>query len=236
MIDYAKSGTQHNILVEFILDGLPVVPDSISYWLYDNANNIVDSIANVTAEPTGEAVIILIPDSANLRTKDIEYRRLYIEFSLDGMVYNINKHYFLKDTVFFPLNPSDVRTLIGIEGSELADELIDILTAYEELKSDASGLDLDTILQSGAVEADYIIKAVAYRSAMNCIGFLNNSIMKMEQADNTLYQRFEGFNFNDNLKRLASGYSKYASLLKGQTVATITYSIMAQGTDRVTGA
>lgn len=235
-MNYATAGEQHNILVEFLVDGVPVIPDTINYWLFDNASSIVDNLDDITVSPEGEAVIITIPDTANIRTKPIEYRKLYLEFTVNGMTYNVVKHYFLKDAIFFPLSAEDVRAVIGVGNEELPDDMIDITTAYESVKTDTNGLDLDTIMENGAAEAEYIIKAVSFKAALNCVYYLNTTVMKIEQADNTMYERFNGFDFKGTLNRLSSNYSKYINLLIGkQTGTTLTYSLISTGTDVITG-
>lgn len=236
MAVYVTSGKAHNILLEFKVDGLPVTPTAIHYWLYDNANNIVASLSNVAVSPTGETSIISLSNSANLRTKTIEYRKLYVEFIYSGLTYIVNKHYFLRDNTFFPLSADDVRAVMGVGFSDLPDEVIDILRAYDEVKVDASGIDLDAIITNGTANMEYVLKAVAYKTASNSVITLNSNVFKMEQADNTLYQRFDNFNYSSLSKDMSSGYSKYIALLKAQTVSALKYSIISVGTDAVTGA
>lgn len=236
MFRYVASGQSSTHEIKFLVGEEFVVPTEASYSLYRNDGTVVEGIENepMTLGSFSTSAIITIPALANTQENPVDIRYLQVFYTYEGNKYDKVWFYQLRDTIFFPLDPDEVRAVLG---SDVPDNYIDILGAYDQVKNDTT-TNLDNILTGGSVLLPALIDAVKYKAAINASTSLETSIMQMEQADNTLYRRFEKIDFGAIRAELNARYSSALDRLNGTNVTNLTaplYSTMAVGTDPVTG-
>lgn len=239
MSKYVVSGKAVSIRFDFLVEGQAVIPSSATYSVLKNDLTVVSGLNNqsLALAPDTNYVNVTVPDVANVSTLLNEVRYINVDFIYQGKTYNLSKHYFLVPAINFPLSAGEVRAVLGVSETEVPDEFIDILSAYEEIKTSVS-LNVSTILTTGSSLLPTLIKAVKYKAALNCSIAIETLVMQSEQADNTLYLRFQKIDFaamrQEILARLNESTRKLDNILDGGT--TQIYGIVAVGTDPVTGA
>lgn len=240
MAKYVAINTAYTYHVDFMVDGELVAPTSATIKITNNAGSVVGSFnnANITLSEGDVGANILIPQTDNQVTLPNEIRYIEVKFVFDGVTYTINDFYFLKEDVRFPLSPTDVLFVLGMTGADVDASMIDILSAYNSVKSDVGDLaNLDAILEGGTSLLPTLIDAVKYKAAMQVSVGAQNSLMQMEQADNTLYRRFMEIDFAAIDAKVAGLYSDALYLLQGSPISSApVISLMVVGTDPVTGA
>lgn len=231
---YASSGSINTVKVNFIVDEVDVTPTSATYSVYNNANAVVSGLSDQAITITGSSCVISVPALANTRTLPLELRRVEVKFVSSGVTYITNYSYFLRDNVFFPATPDEVRAILGVSTAELPDSYIDILSAYDEVTTEST-LDTASIITSGDSKITSLIQCVLYKAAMTTLSALRSSLFKMEQADNTLYERFDNFDYEGVGVELRQKYTLYLLRLKNEQSSSLFYSSLGYGADPITG-
>jgi len=237
MVKYVESTKASSHRINFIVDGEFVVPSVATYTLRKNDGTVVSSLEDVTITLTdaSTSAVISVAGSANTATLPYELRYLEVSFTYEGAVYRSDLVYNLRTSIRFPVSHSDVEAVLG---TSVPEGYIDILSAYDLVQLDAPEINLGNILSGGTVLLPSLIEAVKYKAALDVAVSIQNSMMQMEQADNTLYRRFEEIDFEGLRKQLSLRYSNALDKLLGVTSSNLTtplYSTLAQGTDALTG-
>lgn len=240
MAKYVGSGTAYTYHVDFIVDGELVVPSSATIKITNNAGSVVGSYNNsaLTLASGATGANVNISNVDNTPTLDNEIRYIEVKFTVNSIVYTHKDFYLLKDNVQFPLDPLDVLSVLGMTSGDVNPNTVDILSAYVSVKEDAGGLaDVDIILQTGSSLLPTLIDTVKYKAAMMISIGAQNSLMQMEQSDNTLYRRFMEIDFKSMDKKISDLYQSSLYKLQGSPVAeSPVISLVVFGTDPVTGA
>lgn len=236
---YVKIGSDYTHQVQFLVGGEFVIPDQnlATVTITNNAGTVVgDFNAKEFSIPEGTSGLsIPITSLDNQNTLQNEVRYVDVDFVYNGAKQTISDFYLLRDIVKFPLSPIDVLNVLGL-GNDLSSDQVDILAAYDSVKVDADPTNLDNILTGGGPILPYLINAVKYKAAMSLSVGAQNSIMQMEQSDNTLYRRFMEIDFDTIDAKIASLYQEALyKLLGSQAREAVAISQMFQGVDPVTG-
>jgi len=238
MAKYVASNTSYNVRVEFKVDGEYVeIASDATYTLRDNAGAVVDGLSEepIVGSSGRMFTVISIPSSANVKSLANEVRYLEVQYSYEGSDYTYETYYFIRDSMRFPLSPNDVRIVLG--AMSVDDEYIDIFDAYRQVQDDAPDVNLEAILTGGGVLFSVLLDAVKYKAALLAGIGVQASMFQMEQADNTMYKRFDNVDFAGQAASIADLYAIALRRLTGVNSATSTYplSTIALGTDPVTG-
>lgn len=239
MSKYVVDGNAHTLRFDFLVEGQAVEPTSAKYNVLKNDNTVVTSLSNqvITLSPGKTYANISVPGASNEATLVNELRYVNVEFIYQGKTYHTSQYYFLVENVNFPLSPDDVRAVLGVSAAEVPDSYIDILGAYNQVKAMVE-VNTDTILQTGSALLPTLVQAVKYRAALTNAITIETSMFQSEQADNTMYTRFQKIDFaglrNELLSRYNEALLKLDQIVDGGT-GTVVYAIVAVGTDPVTG-
>lgn len=235
---YVEADKDYAHTVDYTVNGQLVTPASATYTIRDNAGAVVDSLEDqtITIAENATSTVISIPAAANDKTLAYELRYVEVSFVYDGSTYNIVDHYVIRDDLRFPLTRDQVRAVLGLSSSELPDDSVDIYRAYGLVEDDVGDeANLTTILTGGTSSLPDLIDAVKYKAASLIVGTIEAHMMQSEQADNTLYRRFENIDFEKLRKEISGLYSLALNKILGVTTPTTpTLSLLATGTDVIT--
>lgn len=235
MAKYAENNKAYKYKVTFTVDGELIAPTTATYTLRDNEGLIVESLEEIPLVNISTTNTIQIPAEANIVTKTVELRYVTIEFTYLNNSYTLEDYYYIRaNNLRIPVTPQEVQTVLG---QDIPLDHIDIYEAYGLVQVDAVNVDLDNIITSGSELLPYLSAAVKYRAAMTASLSIETTMMQMEQADNTLYRRFEKVDFPSMREQLSLMYATALARLTGVTDGGVTqlYSTIAVGTDPVTG-
>lgn len=238
MTKYVQVSKAHAYKINFVVDGEPVTPSSAKFTLTRNDGTVMGGFDEtaLTIAAGATSYTVAIPGSANAATLDSELRYCVTEFTYNSRTYILRDFYFLRDTLNFPLTEEQVRAALGLSSTELPDESIDIIRAYEQVQLDVPDTDLSNILEGGTELLPVLVEAVTYKAALQSASVMQSSMLQMEQADNTLYRRFEEIDFDGIFKRLEKAYSLAVLRLTGATATSeVTLAIVTADTDNITG-
>lgn len=239
MPKYVAAETTYNYHVDFMVNGQPVIPTSASLTLTRNDGTIIAGLENTELElGSGDNYVdIELESEANEITLTNEIRYIDITFAYDGQTYYHSDYYFLKPSLKFPISNDEIRAILGLSASELPDEYIDKFSAIYLVQADVGEApDIQAIVADGDARLPAVLEAVRLRAAMQFMTSIQSSTMQMEQADNTLYKRFMEIDFDAMRSDLSGRYALALQQIRGdEAIVTPVISILAQGTDAVTG-
>ena len=234
---YTRSGAGCAYRVDFIVDGELVAPDtgSVSFSLKDNALQELWTANPITVPAGQSSVTVVINGSLNSRTLTYEVRYIEVSFLYNGAPYTISDHYIIIDSTNFPLNPGDVRAVLGLTLEEVPNEQIDIISALASVQDEVGDdFDLDALVVAGNASTRHIIEAVKLRAAVDLVASIQTSLFQMEQSDNTLYKRFSKIDFVAIEAALRGRYAVALAAITAEAVSERTLAIVATGIDPIT--
>ena len=239
MTKYVATSSSYVHHVDFVVDGELVVPTAASYTLTKNDESVVNSLEDVTItlDEVQTGVNINIAGGANAKTLSYEVRYIDVSFTYEGNVYTVSDFYVIRDSIKLPLSKSAVRAVLGVTEGDIPDENIDLFSAYQEVQDDAgTSVSLDNVLQSGSALLPYMLDSIKLKAAIRLAVSIENSMVQMEQADNSLYQRFQRIDFLALRSTLVGMYDQsLRKLLGGDDPTTPVLSLLAFDVDAVTG-
>jgi hypothetical protein len=239
MTKVIEAGTDYTYKVDFIVDGELVSPSSAVISLTDNSGAIVGSVDEtvLTINTGATSALFTILAANNALTLDYELRYVVVKFTYQSRDYYVRDYYNIRSNLRIPVSYDDVRNIAGLSSNILTDDQIDLFAAYSELQADVD-VTLDSVIASGSSVIPHIQTAVAAKAALNALNFVETMIFQSEQADNTLYKRFTGIDFNAVLGRLQALYNAAIGKINGDVVGsqtTVNIFNVVTGTDPVTG-
>ena len=237
MVAYAQAGVALTYKADFKVDGEFVHPSAASITVLKNDGSVADSIndAPLTVGTGATSAVYTISANANAMTLPSELRYVIVKFTYGGKPYQYQDIYNLRTNLLVPTTKQEVRNLVSMTETELPDDQIDLYFAYSQLNDDLDG-SLGSLISTGSEYLSKIQVALAAKAAMNSCALLELMIYQSEQADNTIYRRFETIDFQELMGRLAGIYSAVVDLVLDVAADSVTIFIAATGTDPVTGA
>lgn len=238
MPKYVLNNTALNYAIDFEVDGEKVIPTSATITLTNNAGSVVGSINNSSVTITGPRSVFTISAGNNTTSLDYDLRFIDVDFVYNSKSYHIHDYYTIKSNFRIPVTAEDVRLFVGLTAAEISDDQIDIFGATSQVQDDMTS-NITTLISSGSALIPTLQVAIKAKAAFNCLTFIETTIMQSEQADNTLYRRYDRINFQDMFTRLQGAYDTAINKLNGVTVGdadAVTIFLAVTGTDPVTGA
>lgn len=236
---YAKAGADYPIKIDFVVNGQPVSPSAATITVLKNDQTVAGGVSNASITiPSGATFLYYnIPAIANGMTLEYELRYVNVSFTYGGITYTINDFYVIRNNLNIPVSKDDIRALLSLNAVEMPDEYIDLFSAYVEVQTAVGDtVNLDSLIISGSPLIAQIQLAVKYRAALNSGVFIENMMYQMEQADNTLYRKFEQMDFPALFARLDLGYQQALAALLGDDFTTdFSFFTVVTPPDPVTG-
>lgn len=244
-MNWRLEGTPQSVIMEFAVDGQPVIPDANS--IYFTAWNHLgvqiegyDFVPAVDAIPTQMKVVM--SEALNSIAADalFETRYLRADFMHNNKPYAVLTTYGLYRMVPMTATPHGVRALVGADTSELPDADIDLIAAYIELMGSYSEILPGALRRTDAVGLT-ANRAIALQAAVTICPSLQSRLLKSEKADNAGFQRAD-MDFlkleNDLRANLASSLEEILRASGASSTVFESHTIFAvtKQTDRITNS
>lgn len=238
---YRQGGKSFGYPIRFEVDRDLVVPDAntVKFTLEDNTGAAISGYDQLAVAPAAGAtsVVVNITALANAIALPVELRFVAVEFQYVGKTYWFRDYYMLKPSLNFPVSERDVRGVLNLTDAELPDNVIDILHAKTKLQAQNPAIDFDGIVSGGDETLPFLIDAVKYFCALESISAIKMGAMSSEQADNTLFKRFDKqIDFDAIAKDLGDLLAAAIVQLTGDTTSVQPIlAVATTDTDPVTG-
>lgn len=244
-MDWRLAGQAQSVVLEFLVDGQPVVPDAspIRFTAWDHVGLVIQSYD--FEQPTGaiptqmevvlDAALGTIPAGALFET-----RYLRADFQYDSKPYFVQKTYRLHHMIPMTADTQTVRALVGADPEELPDSDIDMMTSYITLVG-TLGASLDAALRRTDGIAMAANRAISLQAALLLFPSLRTRLLKSEKADNSAFQR-QDTDFDqleaDLRAQLLNSLKEINDALSGivTSAAGLDFFQLTSQTDRITGA
>lgn len=228
-----------NVPVE--VDELPVRPDvdSATWQLRDQAGTLIGDAARVAA--ISGTTLLLVLDAADVTVtpgNETEARYVLVRYTVEGDQKEQRVSFGLSPFLPIEADAQTVRTILGISGEELANDEVDLVTAFYTLK-ETYGDALLPALASGKVKIrNGINRAVALKTCIDLLPSLQLRTYQTSQNENAMFTRFRGIDWDrlavDLQSRLAESLAD-AGLVVDVTELYPSIFIVSTPTDPVTG-
>lgn len=231
------SGTDITIQIDYEKDGQSVVPETASFNLR-SAGGVSLLAAPLLAETTTE--FLAIPGIHNGLTLGslFEHRFLQVDFVVDGATFTTMLSYQLAPFIPLTATPQQVRSLLGLDFSELGDSDIDLKAAYFQL-AEENGVDFTAAFTLPGVRSLSANTAVALRAALNLATSLELRTGVSTRSEDHMFSRSTQLDFGSILMKLNQALAKALNVALG-VVVTSSSGVQAfqltLPTDVVTGA
>jgi hypothetical protein len=244
-MEWRLAGQAQTVILEFMVDGQPVVPDAntIGFTAWDNGGSIIQKYnfsQPVDAVPTQMSVVMSLALSDIPSNVLFESRYLRADFMYNSKPYSVSKAYRLHHMIPMTEGPQSVRALVGADHDELPDDDIDLIAAYMELAA-IYGAAIDTALRRTDVIAMAANNAIALQAAVSLCQSMQSRLLKSEKADNSGFERaaMDFIKLEGDLRgQLAARLQQITDAIGGTVSVAVGHNLfsLSSQADRITGA
>jgi len=225
-----------------MVDNELVVPDdgSVTATITTVDGTVKTGFNNLSLTPdANQAFVVLdVPSSVTTKANNFELCQITISFLHNSKPHKQYIDYRVVDRVNIPVSADEVRATLGLSVDEWSDDNIDLVTSFAEVGQELTdqGLDIETILTSGASTVRNLLNAIKYKAALGIVPVLEMIAVQSLQADNVSFKRFDKVDFQELRYRLDKQYVAELDVITSQNDINLTYTTTGLGTDAVTGS
>lgn len=234
---YYRANGPVGIGLTFEFEGEPVVPEesSVSYTLRDAAGTVVANLEDVPLDVESTDHHLVLPAEAASVSSPPEGRYLEVMWLKGVDLQTINIAYWLTNFVPLTVEARDVRNELGLSHTELPDDDIDLIQAYEELKGEY-GTEFSSALTGGGLLALQANQMVALKAALNTAGSLRMRALQSARSDDTAFSRFSDTEVEKVVQALKARLLEIKAAVISSTSSTPpTLQVFSTPTDPITG-
>lgn len=232
-----EAGQDVTLLIDYLVDGIAVPPDSAAFTLRSPTGTVLLS-GTLPALLNSEPVVIPAVHNALPPGDVFSSRFLTVSYLHEGATYSIQKSYRLHPFVPLTGTADQVRSELGLDPSELVDREVDLLQAYVHLAADY-GTTFVAALSAAGVTNLAANQAVVVRAALQIADSLALRVGLTTRSEDHLLTRFSGLDFEALRTRLETKLRTLMVKATGEVVSLTTGSsifLLSSPTDAVTGA
>lgn len=236
------SETDLTFRVEFLVDGVPVIPDgnAATWTLRDNAGVPIAPHNQEAISVTGTFYDLSLTALENTPAVSgtLESRFILVDFQYQGKIRFIRAHYRLSPFLPVTCGELDVRKQLGLTPEELQDNEIDLYQAYYDLQERVPTL--STLLTSAGNTALKANDAIAIQAALLIAPSLPQRIGQSQKSADASFDRMgkiDPYQLVQDLQAALESLIDDLNTGNAGTVATpVLFRVTARTTDPITGA
>ena len=231
------AGSDVTFPIEYLLDGVPVVPDSAAYVLRGHTGVQISS-GTMPAMLNNEPLVILAAQNAIANGELFENRFLTISFLHENATHQMQRRYQIHS--FFPITGTTegVRAELGLDTSELPDRDADLISAYIQLAAEYGVNFTAAVVATGVVNLA-ANQAVVVKAALNVADSLALRVGQTTRSEDHLFTRFANLDFEvlkNNLQAKLARLMNTATATVVSLTDGVTIFALSNPTDAVTNA
>lgn len=232
-MDWHFSDGDVTVVLDFLVDGNFVVPESASYSLRGDDYAVLDSNASVTLVAGATSMIIAVTEANNgIGADDYQFRYIQFSFVSDGKTYGGNYAYGLTPWLPVWVTAADVRARLSLSTDELPDGDVDLLGAHIDLVKE-----LGTDYTDAAGSEEDLNRALMLKAAIASSKSIMLRARLLDEADDFIARRFNlQVDFNALQNSLQADLAEALAALTGAPAAVPTILVVTLPTDAITGA
>lgn len=229
---YAFANRDVSVGVKFTINGDYTIPDagSVTYTVYDKTGTAYADLTNQDG-PSGTTGSILVPAAKNVVTDDIEYRWVIVNWQSDGTAYQDTYAYKLIPFIPLDVPANRVRSLLGVNQTEVLDTEVDPIEVY--FLSDST---VKTALSEGGMNAWIANEILAHETALSLIPSLQLRVAQSVKTQNAEFSRLGTIDFQALEGHLINQIASLNAKLTGVEEVTPVFAVASTQTDPVTNS
>lgn len=228
---YAFANRDVVVGIKFKFRGDYVIPDenSVKYTVYGKTGEAEADLTDQAVAISSSTGSILVPASKNSITDEIEYRWVVVTWTIDGRTFQDTYSYSLIPFIPISVDAYRVRSLLGVNQTEILDEEIDPIEGYLYLESSVKG----AIVAGG--KASWIANEIlVHQVALTFIPSLRLRVAQSVKTQNAEFARLGSINFDYLEQALIANIASLKAKLTGTDVVTVSLGVASTQTDPVT--
>ena len=233
--------TSGSVPIKFRVSGVAVTPDDgeAYFSLYDRNLNVILDMHNVHRTGiSGSETWFEIDSQYNNLEDGLVTSNFYLNvfFKVGGFSHNIRVPYRVIKNIPMTVEPSDVRSLLGVDSDELPDSDIDIFSSYLMIHNEY-GQRFDDSLTIGGNRSYLANKAISLLTAIELIPSLEMRVLQDAEVEGGSFRRFSDFDVEELRERLSQAYAQSISFALGESDEVVSdYLLLTTPTNIFPGA
>lgn len=230
---WVQSGRTAHFPIQFEVEGEIVVATSLDVTLIHKDGS---EVALPQSFLPGTDFNIQV-DAAHLSLADgarYEPHTLLVQFGTDRGLREFQVFFMVSERLPIVVTPHDVRSLLGLTGSELPDADIDLPLAYFDLL-DTYGSELDDVFAQSGFQFLAANHAVVARAALMVIPSLKLRIAQTQKAEDQTFTRFAGTDLELLQAEIQRNLTEYLDQALKREATPPTFLLFGTPTDAITG-
>lgn len=227
--------------IDLIVGGNFVKPDEgfgVRYTLLGNDFSPMEDYTDVDvdSESYGTSISLVIPKEANEISDVYEVRTVVLDFVVEGKRVYLKKQYRLSEVPAHLVTTDQVRTIFGLNDSDIPDDLIDVDSSYFKLLMEYP--EIESWFKSGGLKAIKANRILALSSALSFATALPLLTVASETDGTSKMVRFEkGMDFAKQISDARTELGELLDELTGEssTNSAISYFNVVTTDDIFTG-
>jgi len=225
------------LTIEFKVNGDYVIPTEATATVRDAEGAPISGLEDISLAVGSTNAPLVIPAVHNMVTpgNSFETRFVTVGFVHNTRHWRISKSYRISPLLLMTTGPDDVRRELGLDGSELPDEDIDLTSAYLRLEDELGSIFTEA-LKSGNSKAISANRAISLRAALDIVDSLPFRVAVKMKAEDSSIDRMKEFDVAMIRLRLGQRLSEMTDHLENFTDTGRTSFVVGTPTDAITGA
>lgn len=231
--------TALTVRLEFLVGGVPVVPDpgSVQVTLRGNSGEVLDGPTGFTVPGTYLDYSVDALDNTPAIPGTLETRFVHGFFTYQGFPHTIRVNYRLVAFIPMTCTPETVRSLLGMTQDELEDGDVDLIQAYFTLLTPIPSL--PDLLASGGVTSLSANDAIAVQAALlKATSLASRFASSQEEADSkfTRLGKLDPYRMVEQLQATLADLIGTLSGVSAYDANPVRFLVAARTIDPITGA
>lgn len=231
---WAISGEDHLLGIDFLAEGEYIIPTAAWITVRGPTGSVLLQDAPLDVSSTQTTFSIPAVNNTLSGGTEFENRFTTVVFNYGGRPYRIEDSYRVADFIPISTSPNQVRSVLGLDGSELLDRDVDLLLSYLTLKEEY-GQDFTDALTAGGLKTLKANEAIALKAALQVVPSLNFRAGTKWSSEESQFQRKGDFSIEEIEKDLSMRLSIALSVVLDQELTTFDAFSLATPTDVITG-
>jgi hypothetical protein len=233
---WLEAGSDVTLIIDYMVDGVPVIPDSAAFVVRDHGGLTVHS-ALLPAMTNSEALTVPAVYNSLVVGTVFENRFVLVSFLHEGATYQQRLSYRLHTFIPLTATAQSVRSELGLDPSELADADVDLVGAYVTLAASVGQSFINAFVSLGTTSLA-ANQAVVLQAALNVADSLALRTGASVRSEDHVFTRFDKIDFQALRNNLET---KLAKTLDQAVAAVVSVGfnsnlfVLSQPTDVITG-
>lgn len=225
------------LVFDIVEDGQFVSPDvgSVHYSVRLETGEVLNDhhMVLVTTTPGQTTILLPLPGAVNQKAKTTEIRFVRLHYTVGGRPGSSQIAYRIHDWINVTASSNDVRAYLGVNGSELPDQDVDMIAAYLYAKREVPIL--DELLTEGGVRTLQANRLVTLYAVTDVAHTMQTRAIQSQGSETARVSRFSNIDWKLFQTKASSEISELIGEFTSRFDSAFPLFRVSAGQDPITG-